>query len=66
MKFNIEQVRQLEQTMDSLCNAAYALCDNEKMRKVNDLRYLVAEMRLLASNPRNTEAINRFTDLFTN
>lgn len=65
MKFNIEQVRQLEQTMDSLCNAAYALCDNEKMRKVNDLRYLVAEMRLLASNPKDAETVNRFTNLFT-
>lgn len=66
MQFNLDQVRQLEQTMDSLCNAAYALCEKESMRKVNDLRYLVAEMRVLASNPKDSDAINRFTALFTN
>ena len=66
MQFNLDHVRKLEQTMDSLCNAAYALCSSDDMRKVNDLRYLVAEMRVLASNPKDSDAINRFTGLFTN
>ncbi len=65
MQFNLDKMRQLEQTMDSLCNAAYALCDRETMRKVNYLRYLVAEMRVLSGNPKDADAINRFTELFT-
>lgn len=65
MQINLNQMRELEQTMDSLCNAAYALCDSEKMKKVNALRYLVAEMRVLSGNPTDAEAIKRFTELFT-
>jgi hypothetical protein len=66
MQFNIGQMRELEQMMDSMSNAAYALCDNrEDITKVNNLRYLVAEMRVLATNPKDSDAIDRFTSLFT-
>ena len=65
MQVNLLRMRQLEETMNALCNAAYALCDANTMKKANDLRYLVAEMRVLASNPTDSEHVERFTSLFT-
>ncbi len=64
-RFNLDQMRELESAMDSLGTAAEALCDAETRKKVRDLRYLIAEMRVLAGNPKDLEAINRFTELFT-
>jgi hypothetical protein len=64
-RFNLDQMRELESVMDYLGTAAEALCDAATRKKVRDLRYLIAEMRVLAGNPRDLEAINRFTELFT-
>lgn len=64
-QFTLDQMRELESVMDSLGTVAETLCDTVTRKKVHSLRYLVAEMRVLAANPRDLEAINRFTELFT-
>lgn len=64
-QFNLTQVRSLEATMDSLTTVAERIGDNETVRNARHLRYLIAEMRVLSANPRDPEAINRFTELFT-
>lgn len=65
MQLTFKQVADLEHVMDMLGTAAQALCDKETNKKVSDLRYLIAEIRVLSANPRDLEAINRFTQLFT-
>lgn len=64
MQYTFAKVRELEETMDRLGTAAHSLCDGETNRKVANLRFLIAEMRVLAANPRDPEAIDRFTALF--
>ena len=63
-QYNLEQVRSLESTMDSLAAVAERIGDGETVRNARQLRYLVAEMRVLAGNPRDPEAITRFVTLF--
>ena len=65
MQLTFKEMADLERTMDMLGTAAHALCDKETNKKVSDLRYLIAEIRVLSANPRDLEAINRFTQLFT-
>lgn len=65
MQLTFKEMADLERTMDMLGTAAHALCDKETNKKVTALRYLIAEMRVLAANPRDIEAINRFAALFT-
>jgi hypothetical protein len=50
--------------MDSLTAVAERIGDGETVRNARQLRYLVAEMRVLAGNPRDPEAITRFVTLF--
>lgn len=63
-QFTLDQMRELESVMDSLGTVAEVLCDTVTRKKVHNLRYLIAEVRVLAGNPRDLEAINRFTELF--
>ncbi len=65
MQLTFKEVAELERVMDMLGTAAHALCDKETLKRVSDLRYLIAEMRVLAGNPRDLEAINRFVQMFT-
>ena len=65
MQFKFKEVYDLEETMSRLGRAAEALCDRDTNNRVADLLYIMAEVRVLAGNPRDPEAINRFAQLFT-
>ena len=65
MQLTFNDMRELERTMDILGSAANVLCDKDTRKKVADLRYLVAELRVLSANPQDPVAVNRFTRMFT-
>lgn len=64
-QYNLEQMRRIENTMDALTAVAERIGDAAIVQDARQLRYLVAEMRVLSANPTDPEAINRFTQLFT-
>ena len=65
MQLTFADVKELERTVDLLGSAANALCDQDTRKKVADLRYLVAEIRVLSANPKDFEAVSRFMQMFT-
>jgi hypothetical protein len=65
MQLSFHDVSELERTMDILGSAANVLCDKDTRKKVADLRYLIAELRVLSANPQDPVAINRFMRMFT-
>jgi hypothetical protein len=65
MQLTFNDMKELERTMDMLGSAANVLCDKDTRKSVSDLRYLVAELRVLSANPKDFVAVNRFMQMFT-
>lgn len=63
MELTTTDVRELELTLSKLASVAELLCDKDTNRKVADLCYLMAELRVLSMAPRDMNAINRFINM---